>query len=181
MRADVELMFLPYAGASQETLVDVLVRELTSGRWSAFSAAVAFARESGNYRELLVSLTSFAKGGGTIELTFGASLFSEGLFSEGAGSDYRAIEALLDELSVFPNVHLYLYHQPDRTFHPKLYLFASRTHALLIIGSSNWTEGGFQRNVEVNVLMRLDLSDQEQKAAYDKTVEVFHTYWREIQ
>jgi hypothetical protein len=78
MRTDVELMFLPYAGAAQETLVDVLVRELTSDKWSAFSAAVAFARESANYRELLVSLASFARGGGTIELTFGANRFSEG-------------------------------------------------------------------------------------------------------
>jgi HKD family nuclease len=176
MRTDVELMFLPYAGATQETLVDVLIREFASGKWSSFSAAVAFARESGNYRELLVSLTDFARGGGTIEMTFGANRFAEG-----EGSDYRAIEALLRELGDFPNVHLYLYEQPDRTFHPKLYLFASQTHALLIIGSSNWTQGGFQRNVEANVLLRLDLSDREQKGAYDRTVDVFHTYWREIQ
>ena len=175
MKADVELIFLPYAEAQEETIVDVLIRELTSGEWSSFLAAVAFVRVSGNYPELLEALRDFAKVA-TVELTFGANTFSEG-----EGSDYEAVGTLLDDLNGNPNVKLYLYSQPDRTFHPKVYVFANAKSALVIIGSSNWTQGGFQRNIEANVLLRLDLADPEQKAAYDKTLEVFNTYWREAQ
>jgi HKD family nuclease len=148
---------------------------LKDAKWTSFTAAVAFARSSGNATELLDALTAFAKRGGAIEMTFGANTFAEG-----EGSDYEAIEALLKELSNYPNVKLYLYSEPTRTFHPKLYLFANASEAALIIGSSNWTRGGLQGNVEVNVVLRLDLNDAEQKATYDRTVEIYQTYWREV-
>ena len=175
MKTNVELIFLPYEGERQATMVDVLIRELKDAKWTSFTAAVAFARSSGNVTELLDALAAFAKRGGTIEMTFGANTFAEG-----EGSDYEAIEALLKDLSEYPHVKLYLYNEPTRTFHPKLYLFANADEAALIIGSSNWTQGGLQRNVEVNVVLRLDLKDKEQRATYDKTVEVYQTYWREL-
>ncbi|MBI3416720.1 MAG: hypothetical protein HY043_15620 [Verrucomicrobia bacterium] len=175
MKADVELIFLPYAEETQSTMVDVLIRELKDAKWTSFTAAVAFARSSGNATELLDALATFAKRGGAIEMTFGGNTFADG-----EGSDYEAIEALLKELSGYPSVKLYLYNEPTRTFHPKLYLFANASEAALIIGSSNWTQGGLQRNVEVNVVLRLDLNDAEQKATYDRTVEFYQTYWREL-
>ena len=176
MKTNVELIFLPYGEETQSTMVDVLIRELKDAKWNSFTAAVAFARRSGNVPELLDALAAFAQRGGAIEMTFGANTFAEG-----EGSDYEAIEALLKKLSDYPNVKLYLYNeQPNRTFHPKLYLFANATAAALIIGSSNWTQGGLQRNVEVDVVLRLDLNDPEQKATYERTVEVYQTYWREV-
>src|SRR5689334_10606747 len=118
MKTNVELIFLLYGAEMQTTMVDVLIRELKDVKCASFTAAVAFARRSGNVPELLDALSAFAGRGGAIEITFGANTFAEG-----EGSDYEAIEALLEELSGFPNVKLYLYNeQPNRTFHPKLYL-----------------------------------------------------------
>lgn len=174
MNTDVELIFLPYDEERQATIIDVLIRELGEAKWTSFTAAVAFARSSGNSAALLDALTEFAKRGGAIEMTFGANTFAEG-----EGSDYDAIETLLKELSGFPNVKLYLYNEPTRTFHPKLYLFANAGEAVLIVGSSNWTRGGLQRNVEVNVVLRLDLSDPEQKSTYERTLQIYRTYWKE--
>src|SRR6058998_1296764 len=119
MKADVELIFLPYGEETQTTLVDVLIRELKNAKWNMFTAAVAFARRSGNMPELLDALCEFAERGGVVEMTFGANTFAEG-----EGSDYEAIETLLKELEGCPNVKLYLYNEqerpPYRTFHPKL-------------------------------------------------------------
>ena len=110
-------------------------------------------------------------------MTFGANTFAEG-----EGSDYEAIETLLKELSDCQNVKLYLYNEqerpPYRTFHPKLYMFANESEAALIIGSSNWTQGGLQRNVELSVLLHLDLKRPEHKAVYDKIVEIYQTFWK---
>jgi len=51
MKTDVELIFLPYGEETLSTMVDVLIRELKDTRWTSFTAAVAFARRSGNIRE----------------------------------------------------------------------------------------------------------------------------------
>ena len=42
----------------------------------------------------------------------------------------------------------------SEVFHPKLYLFRCRTETHLMIGSSNLTTGGFEKNREANVLLR---------------------------
>jgi HKD family nuclease len=61
---------------------------------------------------------------------------------------------------------MFLYHDKkrSRTFHPKIYLFSNvpNNNALLIIGSSNWSAGGFHDNIEANVIIELDLKDAEQ-------------------
>lgn len=176
MLVKAELMFLPYAGEKLRTLADVLLEELNSDRWTSFRAAVAFARQSGNHPKLLGALVRFAQRGASVEMTFGANTFSGE-----EGSDYDAIKTLLDELSRFPSVRVSLYNEAVRTFHPKLYLFASDTVALLIIGSSNWSLGGLERNVEANVLLHLDFTDAEQTAAYNDAVAVFETYWRALE
>src|SRR6266566_618056 len=106
MKTDVELIFLPYGEQTKSTMVDVLIRELMDVKWTSFTAAVAFARRSGNIPELVDALASFAERGGAIEMTFGANTFAEG-----EGSDYEAIETLLKELSDYPNVKLCLYNE----------------------------------------------------------------------
>ena len=174
MKADVELLFLPYAETTRGTVADVLIRELRCGKWTHFRAAVAFARESGNFRELLDALIEFASSGATLDMTFGANTFSNG-----EGSDYAAIETLLEELEKFPAARLSLYSEPDRTFHPKMYLLSNNTDAFLLIGSSNWTQGGLVRNIEANVIVRLALDDPEQRTAFDEAARIFDTYWKE--
>ena len=100
---------------------------------------------------------------------------------QGRGSDYGAIRLILEQLQDRENVELHLYHERGRTFHPKLYLFANREdeRALLFVGSSNWSEGGFVRNVEANVVVSLDLTDPEHAACFNQLEVYFDRYWTE--
>ena len=45
------------------------------------------------------------------------------------------------------------------TFHPKLYLFEDGSRCCCIIGSSNFTPGGFGDNAEVNICIESRTSD----------------------
>ena len=153
-----------------------LIAELSSGSWTRFRAAVAFARASGNDTRLMAALKAFADGGGDIQLTFGADTFA----GNAKGSDYEAIEQILSALDP-QSVHVYLYHEGGHTFHPKVYLFdnCQEQGALLIIGSSNWGEGGLVTNVEANIVVHLDLSNESHATTYNRVAECFEMYWSE--
>ena len=176
MQSKVEVILLPYDSANGQSMLARLIDELSSGSWSRFRAAVAFARASGNDRRLLQALKSFSDGGGDIQLTFGADTFA----GNAKGSDYEAIEELLSSLDP-QSAHVYLYHERGHTFHPKVYLFdnCQEQRALLIVGSSNWGEGGLVRNVEANIGVHLDLSNESQAATYNRVAECFEMYWSE--
>jgi HKD family nuclease len=47
----------------------------------------------------------------------------------------------------------------DSTFHPKIYLFQHGSHFDAIVGSSNLTRGGFERNTEANMQITGSTSD----------------------
>ncbi len=177
MKADVELLIQPYCLPDGRSLLETLIQEFTGGNWAVFRSAVAFARTTGNYTALVLAMLNFAKQGGRIEMTFGADTFSQG----NSGSDYQAIKALLSALGEEPTVRLFLYHEKRRTFHPKVYLFANEeeNRALLVVGSSNWSTGGFWENVEVNVILRLDLGKKDHSASYHQIQACFDDYWME--
>jgi HKD family nuclease len=126
---------------------------------------------------LLAAIQSFAHQGNRVEMTFGADSFSR----ESRGSDYQAIETLVQTIGGQPSVKLHLYHEQRRTFHPKLYLFSNEAErrALLIVGSSNWSTGGFVQNVEANLLVRLDLNDSVHQQCYSNAQRCFRNYWEE--
>jgi HKD family nuclease len=174
--AEVELLILPYTGAAK-TLVQLLVDEFNNTDWDSFQSAVAFASRSGNFPDLLNAIVGFAERGGRVEMTFGADTFS----GEG-GSEYDAIEQLVDALAEFPGAKISLYRERGRTFHPKLYLFANaRTkNARLVIGSSNWGAGGFYGNIEANVIINLKLDDPSHATFFERITELFAMYWQEI-
>jgi hypothetical protein len=65
MQVDAEILVLPYAGEHQKTVLHLLINELMTGKWRVFSAAVAFAKTSGNYPDLLKALVDFEKAAGT--------------------------------------------------------------------------------------------------------------------
>lgn len=174
IRADVELLVLPYASVAGRSLVQVLISELGSGHWERFRAAIAFAKASGNFPALLDAMVGFAKDGRSLAITFGADSFT------GAeGSDYAAIEGVLKALDPHPTARVFLYREPARTFHPKLFFFEGKDRALLIIGSSNWSYGGLAGNVEANLAVRLDLKDEEHRAWCGVIDALFSQYWSE--
>jgi len=174
--AEIELLVLPYTGP-EKTLVQLLVDEFNNSEWNAFQSAVAFASQSGNFPALLEAIANFAQRGGRIEMTFGADTFS----GQG-GSEYAAIEQLLNTLKEFPEAKISLYREKGRTFHPKLYLFSNvkQKKARLIIGSSNWGAGGFYGNVEANVMINLRLDDASHAAFYERIAALFAEYWQEL-
>jgi PLD-like domain len=176
VKAEVEVIILPYS-AETGTIGHLLLKELSSGKWQRFQSAVAFARQSGNYQEIVDAIRAFAASGGKVELTFGADAFG----TEGRGSDYEAIDMLLSELG--ENVEVFLYHEKGRTFHPKLYLFSNEetNEARLVVGSSNWSQGGFFSNIEANVVITLDLTQPDHRKCYGGIQTLFADYWKEVE
>lgn len=155
-----------------------LIDELTSGKWRQFRAAVAFVRTSGNNAVLLDALRSFGEiPGNILELTFGADLFG----GSSPASDYAAVERLLSAIGDSPGTRVHLYHEPGRTFHPKVYLFSNEEagRALVFIGSSNWSEGGMVGNVEANVAVQLEFGAPGNRELYDDCLSYFQKYWSE--
>ena len=49
----------------------------------------------------------------------------------------------------------------------------------MVMGSSNWSQGGFVTNVEANLLIRLDLSHDSHLTVYRRVTECFDSYWSE--
>ncbi len=174
MRA--EVLLFPYDAAEGKSLIYRLIEELSSGGWTRFRAAVAFARESGNYQELLDALAYFASSGGIVSLTFGADTFGAD-----SGSDLQAIEQLVIQLEPYPNATIHLYHESGRTFHPKIYLFDNKTNeeALIAVGSSNWSYGGLAGNIEANILIHLSLDLEDDREIYNRIAYCFANYWTE--
>ncbi|MDX1944231.1 MAG: phospholipase D family protein [Pirellulaceae bacterium] len=175
MLADVEFLILPYASAEGRSLLHVLISEFGKPDWTHFRAAVAFAKASGSYVELFDAMRGFAQRGSRIDLTFGADKFS----GDGSGSEYVAVQEVLARLGSEPTVHVYLYHENGRTFHPKIYLFSNDDRALVIVGSSNWTSGGFHNNIEANVILRLDLRTPAHRKCFDDIRNCCDNYWVE--
>lgn len=179
MIADIDVFVHPYAAADANSLLHLLVRQFGIGDWTNFKAAIAFCKQSGTIQELLDAMQAFAEGGGEIEMTFGADAFG----GETKGSDYDALKTILTKFNDYPNVKIYLYHERWRTFHPKIYLFSNeeRQQALLIVGSSNWSMGGLVDNIEVDVAIKLNLTERDHLACYNKMIKHIHDYWHEYQ
>ena len=176
VEAEIEVIVLPYDSAEGASMLARLIAELNSGNWTRFRAAVAFARSSGNDVDLIDALQNFASGGGVVSLTFGADTFA----GNAKGSDFDAISEILNVLEP-ESANVYLYHEQGRTFHPKVYLFdnSDTQQGLLIVGSSNWGEGGLVTNIEANIAVHLDLSKSSHEHIYDRVVECFDDFWSE--
>jgi HKD family nuclease len=172
--AKVSVLVLPYASATGDSLAKMLVDHLSDPQWTDFTAAVAFLNSSGNSQQLVEAMLAFIDRGGRLDLTFGADSFGEEM-----GSDFQALRDLLEAMHTKPNVHLYLYREPGRIFHPKVYLFHNPKRAVLIVGSSNWSHGGLVNNIEANVVIQLELDDGEDNKVFTTMLEYFVKYWRQ--
>ena len=177
MQAGIEIIILPYSGQKDRTLLQVLIDQFNNATWTHFRCAVAFLKQSGIYQELLDSLRNFMSRGGIVHMTFGANVFDNDV----KGTDYTATELILKTVQSDPHSQVFLYHEKQRTFHPKLYLFSNEKiqQALLVIGSSNWSKGGLINNVEANIIVKLDLSQDNHLSVYNDICECFSDYWQE--
>ena len=83
-------------------------------------------------------------------------------------TDPQALETLYSVCSSHPGAAMYCYASltPAGIYHPKLYLLKGDEDATCIIGSSNLTEGGLKKNVEVNAIIEGTTSDEVISDAY---------------
>lgn len=121
------------------------VREALEGTFvhaTSAQVAVAFARSSG--LDVLPGLERMASDGKPVRLL--------------AGVHFQLTDlSALDRVSR-PPAEARVYWSPDspgdRVFHPKVYVIESRDDVTAVVGSSNFTAGGLQNNVEANLLIR---------------------------
>lgn len=107
-------------------------------------AVVAWAKRSGLSR-IRPYLSTIRGSGGSVELIVG--------ISEG-GATRQGLELameLCDRAEVF--------HDPGRTFHPKVYLAQSPSATRLFVGSNNLTHGGLAHNYEAGLSLRVGTAD----------------------
>jgi len=131
----------------QKTLGTEISKSLRSGKYSDFKVAVAYARDSAISR-IYNDLTEFAKNGGKTSVIAGI---------DQGNTSYQA----LVNMKTFAKDSLYIHHDRNIniTFHPKVYLFGNQETEKIIVGSSNFTAGGFFLNYEANIEVTLDNSE----------------------
>lgn len=129
------LRFLGQPFQQHDTLVD-FIEHARSGGFDELRIAVAWAKRSGLGR-IWDALDDFRTHGGTVTLVVGVS--EGGATKEGL------------ELAMAIADHSYVFHDPRRTFHPKVYLASSAGPRSLLVGSSNLTAGGLSWNYEASI------------------------------
>lgn len=99
--------------------------------------------------------------------TRGAKVLAIVGVSEG-GATEQGLRDLLDQTD-----EARVFHDRERTFHPKVYLAESAAHALLLVGSHNLTAGGMAWNYEAGVWLELDRTDEQDEEVRDDVVAYF--------
>lgn len=140
-----ELRFVGQPFAAQPNLVDFIEHARDSG-FDELKIAVAWAKKSGLGR-VWDALTEFRDQGGEVTLIVGVS--------EGGATK----EGLLLAMEVAD--HGYVFHDPRRTFHPKVYFASSAGKRSLMVGSSNLTAGGLSWNYEASMWVDWDAGEGE--------------------
>jgi HKD family nuclease len=132
--------------AAHPNLVDFLEHALDQG-FDELKIAVAWAKKSGLGR-VWDALEAFRSQGGTVTLLVGVS--EGGATKEGLELAMKIADAS------------YVFHDPRRTFHPKVYFTASSTgERSLLVGSSNLTAGGLSWNYEASTWIDWDAGEGE--------------------
>ncbi|WFF32857.1 hypothetical protein FAM19024_002405 [Propionibacterium freudenreichii] len=127
--------FLGQPFDESSNLVD-FIHHATDQQFTELKIAVAWAKRSGLGR-ILDDLDKFRQQGGHVSLIIGVS--------EG-GASKEGLELALEAAD-----ESFVFHDPHRTFHPKVYLGRSDTERSLLVGSSNLTAGGLSWNYEASL------------------------------
>lgn len=147
----------------ENTAGNEIVKTLRSGKYSDFKVAVAYAKNSGISR-IYNELADFSNNGGKTSIIVGI---------DQNNTSYQA----LVNLKTFAKENLFIHHDKnfDITFHPKVYLFGNKEIEKAIVGSSNFTAGGFFLNYEANIGITLDASTNAKN--FQKQIT---DYWNEL-
>lgn len=140
------LRFLGQPFSDHPNLVD-FIEHAKGGGFDELRISVAWAKRSGLGR-IWDSLQEFRDAGGKVVLIVGVS--EGGATKEGLA---MALE-VADQAFVF--------HDPRRTFHPKVYFASSATKRSLLVGSSNLTAGGLSWNYESSLWVDLEDGEEEE-------------------
>jgi len=120
------------------------------------------AKASFNYNEGIISVAFARKNGADIicnnVLNNKKTIFFIGI-NNGVTSK-QALEYLLDK-NVHQDIYLVNTGTSQQIFHPKVFCFYEETlkEGVLSIGSSNLTSGGFETNIEANILLYINYSN----------------------
>lgn len=147
-----------------------MVSKLSEGieQSSDIRMAVAFVSERG-LAVLDPAIEAALTRGASIEFLIGLDLQT---------TEPAAVQRLYDSSTQNEDVHVYCFASTERAsvYHPKLYLLRHERDVTAIIGSSNLTEGGLKRNVEVNVALYGSIDDEVITQAYASYSQLkFHT------
>lgn len=114
--------------------------------------AVAFLKESG-YQSIRSTLVEFLKHGNSVRIIVGLSGYCI--------TDPEPLEDLLAVKDTLKQKRLLrLKYYSNTQFHPKILILRQNNIIHAIVGSSNFTQGGWGGNVEANVLIEGTLADQ---------------------
>lgn len=130
-----QLRFVGQPFSEHPNLVD-FIEHARDGGFDDLRIAVAWAKRSGLGR-VYDALAKFREQGGKITLVVGVS--------EG-GATKEGLQLALDLAD-----RSYVFHDPQRTFHPKVYFASSSDQRSLLVGSSNMTAGGLSWNYEASI------------------------------
>ena len=148
----------------EETLTNFLVRQLDGASSARF--ATAFIRLSG-LNSIEDQLNNILMLGDSVEIIFGLDFRI---------SEPKAVEWLIQTRAVHTNLNFYAFSNPAQdkvpVFHPKLYIVERpEDQCCFVVGSSNLTESGFERNIELNLAIeasKLDLLTEQIFSIYDR-------------
>ena len=94
-------------------------------------------------------------------------------FFIGIRNDITSIQAVKRLLAMKVKVYAVDTGSRKVIYHPKLYLAASASKAVVIIGSANLTFGGLHNNIEVSTRVNLDLSDPADRDFHKVVISAF--------
>lgn len=140
--------------------------ELQNGvpQFDNFYIMVAYARKSG-VSQIQESLRQFRRHGGKAKAIVG---IDDGHTSK------EGLELLIKNMD-----EIYVYHntKPYQTFHPKLYVFEKKNKkAVVLVGSSNLTQGGLFSNYEISAEIELDLTRNDHVKQFNEILKLFDQY-----
>lgn len=133
---------------------DSIVDSLESNYFQTFTAFVAFVSQDG-LNQILDTCLSFISKGGVVNLYIGVDLH---------GTSKEALELLLNH----PEINTYIVHtQSNIVYHPKIYTFEGLESDMVILGSSNLTKPGLYQNMEANLCVSCDKSEEDKQLLSD--------------